>query len=355
MKKARHCHWDTKTAPHAPQIPDDVAPPSVYPAAQEDEGDRQLAARQVRMLSVQPSRHAVLLGGWLIWGPSLWPAGPSEGSDDQGLRGCVRRFAKTRVGTREVPLALWALGSCIAALFYAYVASGNIPRCLTLLLYATMCALTVRITCRDPGILPRAWQITQCPRLQAEAERFLYGRGPGTSADSPVCSTCCIMKPEGASHCAVCDACVLGFDHHCGYLGACIGARNHADFLWLLYVGLAAWLLAAQQGLATVCGGTAHKLLLARAVEQQEGGYDDDDGGLAFVARSGKLVALVVDRLLGRVLTNPALGYATLAVILAVQFLFWTSRRLSLAVARYSLGYAMPYEVLLHCLMLVFW
>ena len=118
-----------------------------------------------------------------------------------------------------------------------------------------------------------------------------------------------------------------------------------------LSFGLAPWLLAAQQGLAAVCGGTPHELLLARAAEQQGVG----DGDADFGATSGKFVALVVDRLLGRVLNNPALGYATLATILAVQFLFWASRRLSLAVGRYSLGGTVPYEILLHCVVLVFW
>lgn len=34
------------------------------------------------------------------------------------------------------------------------------------------------------------------------------------------CNTCLIWRPEGVSHCAVCDHCVKGFDHHCGVINA---------------------------------------------------------------------------------------------------------------------------------------
>ena len=261
------------------------------PPAQADvcEEEQQTAAKQegvyqARRASVQPSRHTVHFGGWAVLGPSLWhsEAAPSStkslglqerrNGGEGGLSGLLKGMRSSKFGTREVPLALWGLGSCITALFYKYVALGCIPKTLTVLLYAAVCMLAVRITCRDPGILPRAWQITQCPRLHDEVDRFLRGRGPETSVESPVCYTCCIMKPIGVSHCSVCDACVVGFDHHCGYLGACIGVRNHGDFMWLLYAGLMAWLLAGQQAFAIVCGPAPRNLLLLRTSAALAGG-----------------------------------------------------------------------------------
>lgn len=46
-----------------------------------------------------------------------------------------------------------------------------------------------------------------------------------------LCHRCqCIRRPR-SRHCNYCDHCVQDFDHHCIYLGCCIGRNNRLDFL----------------------------------------------------------------------------------------------------------------------------
>ncbi|CAE8636621.1 unnamed protein product, partial [Polarella glacialis] len=61
------------------------------------------------------------------------------------------------------------------------------------------------------------------------------------------CRTCKIRRPPKCSHCAHCDNCVLEFDHHCFWIGNCVGARNHKPFVAFLFwtVCLAFSILAA--------------------------------------------------------------------------------------------------------------
>ncbi|KAK9230818.1 hypothetical protein WN943_021048 [Citrus x changshan-huyou] len=57
---------------------------------------------------------------------------------------------------------------------------------------------------------------------------------PGTSIRSLTCSYCNVEQPPRAKHCHDCDRCVLQFDHHCVWLGTCVGLGNHCRFWWFI-------------------------------------------------------------------------------------------------------------------------
>mmetsp|Transcript_6965 Transcript_6965/g.7648 ORF Transcript_6965/g.7648 Transcript_6965/m.7648 type:complete len:335 (+) Transcript_6965:44-1048(+) len=87
----------------------------------------------------------------------------------------------------------------------------------------------------DPGILPRA-----PPPKELEESPFSWEdkRPPvtrdykcnGVKVTEKYCDTCHIYRPPRASHCPVCNNCVLRFDHHCPWVGNCIGQRNYRRF-----------------------------------------------------------------------------------------------------------------------------
>ena len=50
-----------------------------------------------------------------------------------------------------------------------------------------------------------------------------------------ICNICKIKCPPRTRHCQICNACVMIMDHHCPWMGNCIGIHNHK--LFLLFCG----------------------------------------------------------------------------------------------------------------------
>ncbi|XP_075972291.1 palmitoyltransferase Hip14 [Anticarsia gemmatalis] len=104
------------------------------------------------------------------------------------------------------PGATLMFGLCSAALWYTFLRSWR----------------------SDPGVITASRQ----DKFRTIIELSESSRGGFEPAR--FCSACLVRRPLRSKHCSVCNRCVAKFDHHCPWVGNCIGAKNHLYFIGFL-------------------------------------------------------------------------------------------------------------------------
>mmetsp|Transcript_44018 Transcript_44018/g.111429 ORF Transcript_44018/g.111429 Transcript_44018/m.111429 type:complete len:372 (+) Transcript_44018:111-1226(+) len=159
----------------------------------------------------------VFCGGRLIAGP--------DG------RSCVATWLMV-----AVPSLAWQFS---VGWFFAKRYGGLIP-CINGLLLVASLTLLFATAFSDPGIMPRQKDYGECAdpvtgALRArQPPRYFDTILRGHAFRLKYCVTCNIYRPPRCTHCSVCENCVERFDHHCPWIGNCVGKRNYWLFYWFV-------------------------------------------------------------------------------------------------------------------------
>mmetsp|Transcript_12606 Transcript_12606/g.23285 ORF Transcript_12606/g.23285 Transcript_12606/m.23285 type:complete len:242 (+) Transcript_12606:44-769(+) len=94
----------------------------------------------------------------------------------------------------------------------------------------------------DPGIATKrpATEDFNDEELKSSQETELESIQPGRR-EEPLstrrCTVCRIPQPRGTVHCHMCQVCISGWDHHCPWMGKCIGRGSVWKFYSFIIIG----------------------------------------------------------------------------------------------------------------------
>jgi hypothetical protein len=127
------------------------------------------------------------------------------------------------------PACVWGL-LMVASHFCINKASalGHVSVIICYLFFGACTYLLTDVSLRDPGIC-----------LHKEVPESV---SPSEMSQWKWCDFCHVYQAPGGAHCPECNVCIAGYDHHCVWMGTCIGKRNYRQFVrfnvsWLYFLG----------------------------------------------------------------------------------------------------------------------
>ena len=142
-------------------------------------------------------------------------------------------------------------GSCISLLVGLFLGFGSkylikkftvtIPIICIILFIITLFFLII-CTFVDPGIIRRFYYYDCYSYIRKEAKIFQLGY----IRNYKYCFTCSIIKPLRSSHCGDCNNCVERLDHHCPWIGNCVGKKNYKYFFgFIIFINILTYYIIA--------------------------------------------------------------------------------------------------------------
>lgn len=172
-----------------------------------------------------------------------------------------------------VPSVVW---QAMVGPFFAIQSSVLVP-IVGIILQIGSLTFMVATSLSDPGIMPH--QKDYAEHYDSKNKVFRTKVPPryydlilrGHPFRLKYCTTCNIYRPPRCTHCSVCENCIERFDHHCPWIGNCVGKRNY----WLFYSFVS---LTGTLNVFVLATSISHLVLLCQ-MYQEEG----QAGGDAFL------------------------------------------------------------------------
>ena len=118
----------------------------------------------------------------------------------------------------------------IITMFFIYNHSSIPLAIVCIILYILIIICLLIGGCSDPGLVERNNEYAFYDNRKSAIKMNIKGH----IVKLNYCYTCFHFRPPRTSHCAECDNCVENFDHHCLWMGTCVGKRNYKYFFYLI-------------------------------------------------------------------------------------------------------------------------